>query len=226
MNALAPGVFRAIPVSGLQINGLTLHRVDQDRPVLRDISLTVAPGEVVAIEGESGVGKTTLLRAAAGLLPFQGSIRAAERPALVFQQHALAGRLSAQDNVLVGALARIGFTRAALRLWPAEERAGALRCLDRVGLAPLADRRADTLSGGQRQRVAIARALAQRAPVMLADEPVASLDPANAEAVLDLLRALARQDGLAVVICLHQPDLARRYADRRLRLEEGRLHPA
>ena len=208
---------------GLRVEGLRVER--GGRAVLSGVTLTVAAGEVVAIEGESGAGKTTLMHAAAGLVPCAGRIMCAGRPAVVFQQHALAGRLSARDNVLVGALARVGFLRATLRLWPGPEAALAEACLDRVGLAGLGPRRAATLSGGQRQRVAIARALAQRAPVLLADEPVASLDPANAEAVLSLLRALAR-DGLAVVVSLHQPELAARFADRCLRLADGGLRPA
>ena len=205
---------------GLSVEGLEVAL--GGRPVLRGAALEVAPGEVVAIEGASGAGKTTLIRALAGLVPCRGRIAAGgARPAVVFQQHALAGRLSARDNVLVGALGRVGFWRAALRLWPAAERAGAEACLARVGLAGLGARRADRLSGGQRQRVAIARALLQRAPVLLADEPVASLDPGNAAAVLGLLRDLARAEGLAVLVSLHQPDLARRFADRRLRLADG-----
>jgi phosphonate transport system ATP-binding protein len=178
---------------------------------------------VVALAGVSGAGKTTLLRAIAGLLPAGGSVVAGGRPALVFQQHALASRLTARENVLVGALGRIGFWRAALRLWPRAEVTAAEECLDRVGLSGLGDRRADRLSGGQRQRVAIARALLQRAPVLLADEPVASLDPATAEDVLALLRDLARRDDLAVLVSLHQPDLAARFADRLMRLEDGCL---
>ena len=206
---------------GLSIEDLSVSL--GGRPVLSCVSLAVAPGEVLAIEGESGAGKTTLLRAAAGLLPHDGRVRSGgARPALVFQGHALARRLSARDNVLVGALGRVGFFRAATRLWPAAEVALAGDCLARVGLAPLGPRRADTLSGGQRQRVAIARALMQRAPVLLADEPVASLDPANAEAVLALLRDLARGEGLAVLVSLHQPELARRFANRRLRIAGGK----
>ncbi|MBL6458315.1 ATP-binding cassette domain-containing protein [Belnapia sp. T6] len=207
---------------GLVVAGLDLAL--GGRPVLRGVGLAVAPGEVVALEGPSGAGKTSLLRAAAGLLPHRGTIRAGGgRPALVFQQHALAGRLSARDNVLVGALGRLGFWRPALGLWPAAERAAAEACLARVGLAGLGPRRAAHLSGGQRQRVAIARALLQRAQVLLADEPVASLDPQNAEAILALLRALAREEGLAILVSLHQPELARRFADRRLRIEEGQV---
>jgi len=171
----------------------------------------------VAVEGISGAGKTTLVHAIARLIDSTGRIEGT-RPAVVFQQHALAPRLSARTNVLIGALGRVGFWRATLGRWPAREVALAEDCLARVGLAGLGQRRADTLSGGQRQRVAIARALAQRAAVLLADEPVASLDPANAEAILDLLRDLARRDGLAILVCLHQPDLAQRFADRRLTL--------
>lgn len=196
------------------------------RRVLHGVELAVGAGEIVALEGPSGAGKTTLLRAVAGLVtPDAGRIECRTRAALVFQQHALAPRLSARDNVLVGALGRIGFWRSALRAWPAGERVEAAACLARVGLDGLGPRRADRLSGGQRQRVAVARALMQRAGVLLADEPVASLDPENAAAVLDLLRGLAREEGRAVLVTLHQPELAQRIADRRLRMEEGRLWP-
>ena len=190
------------------------------RSVLCGVSLHVAAGEVVALEGASGAGKTTLVRAAAGLVAHTGTVEAAGT-AVVFQQHALARRLSARDNVLVGTLARISLLRTALRAWPRQEVAVAQDCLHRVGLDKFGAQRTDTLSGGQRQRVAIARALAQRAPVLLADEPVASLDPGNAAAVLGLLRDLARRDGLAVLLCLHQPALAQRFADRRLRIVDG-----
>lgn len=196
------------------------------RAVLRDVSLDIASGELVALTGASGAGKTTLLRALVGLLPASGTILASGQPALVFQQHALANRLTARGNVLVGGLGRIGFWRAALKLWPRAELAAAEACLARVGLEGLGARRADRLSGGQRQRVAIARALHQRARILLADEPVASLDPVLAEEVLGLLRTLARRDGLAVLVSLHQHDLAGRFADRLLHLEDGCLRTA
>ena len=194
------------------------------RTVLRAVTLRVAAGEVVALEGASGAGKTTLIRAAAGLTPYDGKITA-NGTAVIFQQHALARRLTAQTNVMVGTLGRIGLLRTVLRAWPRDEAHWAQECLGRVGLAELGGRRTDTLSGGERQRVAVARALAQRATVLLADEPVASLDPENAAAVLGLLRDLAREDGLAVLLCLHQPELAARFADRRLRLSEGKVGP-
>ncbi len=212
------------PSPGLVVRGLSVEL--GGRPVLRGVSLDVAPGEVVALAGRSGAGKTTLLRAIAGLLPATGTIVASGRPALVFQQHALAQRLGARDNVLVGALGRMGFWRAALRLWPRDEVAAAEAALAAVGLDGLGARRADRLSGGQRQRVAIARALMQRAPVLLADEPVASLDPETAEGVLTLLRDIARGQRLPLLVSLHQPDLAARFADRMLTLEDGWLNPS
>ena len=199
-------------------------RID-GRDILREVTLGVAAGEIVALQGPSGAGKTTLLRAAARLIPSHGIIDsgAGPRPALIFQQHALALRLCVRDNVLIGALARISLLRAALRIWPRAEHDLAEACLARVGLERFGPRRADTLSGGQRQRVAIARALAQNPTVLLADEPVASLDPENAGLVMSLLRDLAHREGLAILVSLHQPELAERYADRSLRIVDGRL---
>lgn len=194
------------------------------RQILNQASLHVAPGEIVALEGPSGAGKTTLIRAAARLIPCHGTVTA-QATAVIFQHHALARRLTARTNVLVGALARIDLLRTTLRAWPHTELDRAENCLARVGLEGLGPRRTDTLSGGQRQRVAIARALTQQAPVLLADEPVASLDPENAAAILTLLRHLARTDGLAVLLCLHQPELAAKFADRRLRLNQGQIEP-
>ncbi len=205
----------------LVVSGVSVVR--GDTRVVRDVSFRIEPGEVVVIEGRSGAGKTTLMRAITGSIPYEGEIVAEGRPAMVFQQHALAGRLSAGTNVLVGTLGRVGFVRSTCGVWPRPERELAARCLEEVGLAGFGTRRAAHLSGGQRQRVAIARALAQRSRVLLADEPVASLDPANTDAILSLLRTLARQEQLAMLISLHQPDLARQFADRILRLAEGRL---
>jgi len=210
------------PALGCRIADLSVSR--GGRPVLRAVNLAIMPGEVIALEGASGAGKTTLIRAIARLIPSTGTIETGgRRPSLIFQHHALAGRLSVEANTLVGALGRVGFWRSAFGAWPAAERALARRHLDAVGLAGLEARRADQLSGGQRQRVAIARALMQGAPLLLADEPVANLDPENAEAILGLLRALARREGIAILVSLHQPDLAERFADRRVRLVDGGL---
>jgi phosphonate transport system ATP-binding protein len=210
------------PEPGCRIEKLCVTR--GAREVLRGVELVILPGEVTALSGASGSGKTTLIRAIARLIPSTGTISTGgARPALIFQHHALANRLSAERNTLVGALGRVGFLRSACGFWPAEERALARRHLASVGLAGMEDRRADRLSGGQRQRVAIARALMQRAPLMLADEPVANLDPDNAAAILSLLRDLARQQNIAVLVSLHQPELAERFADRRLVLADGTL---
>ncbi len=215
----------SLGASGLRLSGISVALGGQ--AVLSDVSVSVAAGEIVALQGPSGAGKTTLLRVAAGLIPAAGIIAVGDdikaRPALIFQHHALAARLAVLDNVLIGSLSRIGLLRTTLRLWPDAEITYAEACLAKVGLASFGPRRADTLSGGQRQRVAIARALAQRAGVLLADEPVASLDPESATLVMSLLRDLAHNEGLAVLVSLHQPDLARLYADRSLRISDGRI---
>jgi phosphonate transport system ATP-binding protein len=209
-------------------------------PVLRSVDLDVRPGEVVAVVGPSGAGKTTLFRCltrlvradegvlevcGADLLRLEGGrLREARRNlGLVFQSYNLVRRLTALENVLVGRLADVPAWRVVLRRFPSGDRALAAHCLDQVGLLPYAHTRADRLSGGQQQRVAIARVLASRAGVVLADEPVASLDPASAATVLSALRALATDHGKAVVCSLHQVDLVAGFADRVVGLRDGRV---
>ena len=206
---------------------------------LGGVSLAVAPGEFVAVLGPSGAGKTTLFRCLTGLArPEAGSVwlhgrdlcrldgralRTARRDiALIFQQFNLIRRLSALQNVLAGRLAAVPTWRVLARHFAPADRALALACLERVGMRERADTRADQLSGGQQQRVAIARALAQEAAVILADEPVASLDPESAATVLDMLRRVAAS-GVAVVASLHQVHLATAYADRIVALRDGRV---
>lgn len=208
--------------------------------VLDGIDLEVARGEVVALVGANGAGKSTLLRTLVGLVPATAGevvvdgvdVRAASRSELralrcrvgfAFQRLSLAGRLTVLHNVLHGALGRSG----PRGWWPAlaagAERRAALACLDRVGLAALSRRPLATLSGGQQQRVAVARALMQRPRILLADEPVASLDPAAGLRVMGLLREIAADEELTVIVALHQLDYARRFADRVVGLTGGRV---
>jgi phosphonate transport system ATP-binding protein len=206
---------------------------------LDDVSFVVDPGEFVALLGPSGAGKSTLFRCVTRLVaPDTGvvqvlgrdmsalggqELRLARRDVgLIFQQFNLIGRLSAMDNVLAGRMGHASTLRVMLRQFTRADRQLALAALDRVGLLERAGQRADSLSGGQQQRVAIARVLAQQARLLLADEPVSSLDPQSAENVLGILRSIARETGIAVVCALHQVDLARRYADRVVALRGGR----
>lgn len=210
------------------------------RVILDGLSLTVAPGEMVALVGANGAGKTTLLRSLIGLTPpvagrvavdgtEVGSAGRRELQALrrrtgvVFQRLGLATRLPAFANVLHGAMGRSG----PRGWWPAaapqQLRDEAMACLARVGLDEHATTRVDRLSGGQRQRVAIARMLMQRPTLVLADEPVASLDPAGGVAIMALLREVAAEQAMTVVVTLHQLDFARRFADRVVGLRGGRV---
>jgi phosphonate transport system ATP-binding protein len=222
---------------------IRVERVSKSYPpdvcALDGVSFAVRPGEFVAVLGPSGAGKTTLFRCVTGLTrPDAGSVlvdsgdicrlrghdlRAARRElALIFQQFNLIRRLTAIQNVLAGRLAQLPTWRVLSRRFARPDRQLALRCLDAVGLLDRAYARADQLSGGQQQRVAIARALAQEAKVILADEPVASLDPESATSVLATLRTVAGT-GVAVVASLHQVHLAMTYADRIVALRAGQV---
>jgi phosphonate transport system ATP-binding protein len=213
----------------LALSGMTVRYAE--REVLHDADVTVAAGELLAVLGANGSGKSTLLRAAAGLTPTAGgTVTVGGKPrgqldiALVFQHIHLVRRLTVLQNVCAGALGRLPVHRSLLpSLFPLSVREEAMSCLDRVGLADRAHDRAGSLSGGQQQRVAIARALNQRAPVVLADEPVSALDPVAAEQVIELLAELAHAENLAVLAVLHQPDLARKHADRIVGLRDGRV---
>ncbi len=217
------------------------------RRALDRVSLDVARGEMVALIGPSGSGKSTLLRSISGLqtidpardgvdggvveafgaaVQSKGRVsdkvrEARVRIGFIFQQFNLVGRLSLFSNVALGSLGRVPFWRGMLGAWPAETKTAAMAALSRVGVAEYAGQRANTLSGGQQQRGAIARALVQKAKIILADEPVASLDPVSARKVMELLRDLNRTDGLTVLVTLHQVDYALRYCDRVIALKAG-----
>jgi phosphonate transport system ATP-binding protein len=203
---------------------------------LAPASLRFEVGAFTVLLGASGAGKSTLLRCLNGLVrPSSGrvlgvdgadllaprTLRAHRRATgMIFQQHQLIGRLSVLDNVLTGRLGFHGALRTLLPL-PQSERRLALAAIERVGLIDMALRRADRLSGGQQQRVGIARALVQSPRLILADEPVASLDPKTAERVLGLLHRICKDDRLTAIVSLHQLDFARRFADRIVALAGG-----
>lgn len=211
-----------------------------DTVALDGVSLTADAGEVLVLLGLSGSGKSTLLRHVDGLqAPTSGGVevlgvdvtaaRGRELRALrrrigfVFQQFHLVGSLTVLENVCTGALGRLRGPRLGLPTYPRAVREEALAQLDRVGLADRAFQRADTLSGGQQQRVAIARAVLQRPEVLLADEPVASLDPESAHQVMELIREVAAEERLTVLCSLHQVDLALSWGDRIVGLRSGRV---
>ncbi len=214
------------------------------RVVLNRVSFAIQPGEMVALIGASGSGKSTLIRHLAGLVDgdrTSGEIRVGDHLiqshgrispdiraqrvhiGVIFQQFNLVGRLSVLTNVLVGLLGHIPPWRGTLGWFSRAEKQQALAALDRVGMADFAGQRAATLSGGQQQRVAIARTLVQQAQLILADEPIASLDPEAARRVMDILSRINREDGTTVVVSLHQVDYALAHCGRAIALVDGAL---
>jgi phosphonate transport system ATP-binding protein len=221
----------------IEANSLGMRYVT-GRLALDGASLAVLPGELAVILGANGSGKSTMLRIIAGIAkPTAGNVRIAGQDittltgrrladarmalGMVFQHAHLVKRRSVLANVVCGTLGRHRNLATAFGMLPGGEMPFGMRCLEQVGLVKFAHQRASTLSGGQAQRASIARALAQRPKALLADEPVASLDPEASEEVMRLLRRLAKDEGMAVLCVLHQPDLARRYADRVLGLRKG-----
>ncbi len=207
---------------------------------LNGVSFKVPKGQLLVIIGLSGSGKSTLLRHLNGLhLPTEGSVEvlgkdvpSLSRPDLrilrrdigfVFQQFNIVGRITCIENVLSGALGRIRGPRIGAMMYPKSLRIEAFEQLERVGLADRAWQRTDTLSGGQQQRVAIARSLMQKPKIVLADEPVASLDPEISGQVMDLLVQCCIEDGITVLCSLHQVDLALGWADRLIGLRDGEV---
>ena len=206
--------------------------------VLHGIDMDVKAGEFVVMLGLSGAGKSTLLRCMNGLnQPDSGTLQVggidlmqthsrrelAHHVAMVFQHHNLVQRLTVRKNVLTGRLGQVGTLASVLQFFKHSDIALADQCLERVGLAHKALERTEALSGGQMQRVGIARALAQQPQVILADEPVASLDPKTARRVLQYLRDATREMGIAVVCNLHQVDYAKEFGDRIVGLSQGRM---
>jgi phosphonate transport system ATP-binding protein len=214
----------------------------QNHRALQGVDLQIDAGEMVALIGASGSGKSTLLRHLAGLTVgdsgavevhgrtvqrdgrMAGDVRSVRAGiGFVFQQFNLVDRLPVIVNVLAGLLHRVPLWRSLARVFTAQERALGLDALRRVGIAECWNQRASTLSGGQQQRAAIARAIVQGARVILADEPIASLDPESSRRVMDILAQVNRDDGCTVLVSLHQVNVAMRYCERTIALYRGRV---
>jgi phosphonate transport system ATP-binding protein len=222
----------------LEIKGLSKHFAATK--AVDDVTVSIPDGQMVGIIGRSGAGKSTLLRMlnrladpTGGQINFKGRDVAAIKGrellkwrsecAMIFQQFNLVGRLDVITNVLTGRMYHHGFASSMLKFYSPTERAFAIHALDRLTMAHTATQRADTLSGGQQQRVAIARALVQEPKILLADEPIASLDPMNAKVVMDALRTINQEDQITVVCNLHTLDTARRYCDRVIGMAAGKV---
>lgn len=222
---------------------LELRNLTRDfgaRKAVDAVSLHFKTPAFVGIIGRSGAGKSTLLRminrltdVSAGEILFEGvdvaRLKGAEkrawqaRCAMVFQQFNLVPRLDVAANVLHGSLGRRATLATILNLWSDADISRAVEILDRLGIADQAAKRAEALSGGQQQRVAIARALMQDPAIILADEPIASLDPMNAQIVMDTLKRIQTEDGRMVIANLHTLDTARQYCDRVIGMRDGRV---
>lgn len=209
---------------------------------LDKVSLTVERGEMVALIGASGSGKSTLIRHIAGLetadskggrIDVLGDLcqdggrlnprLKRGRISVIFQQFNLVGRLSVMTNVLIGHLGRTPRWRGTLGFFNRDEKLKAHAALDRVGIPQVFAQRSSTLSGGQQQRAAIARTLVQEAEILIADEPISALDPSSARRVMDVLSSINSQDGITVVVSLHQVEYARRYCPRTIAMRDGAI---
>lgn len=228
--------------AAIAINGL--NKSFGTKRALSDIHLNVRPGEFVALIGSSGSGKSTLLRHTSGLIAgdknsgtvtiFGRTVQECGRinnrireiradVGFIFQQFNLVNRLTLLQNVLVGMITRVPTWRSLLRIYTKSEKLSAMRSLHRVGLHEHVLQRAGTLSGGQQQRAAIARAMEQRARIILADEPIASLDPESARMVMDSLSRLNQEDKVTIVVSLHQVQFALQYCCRTVAMKDGRI---
>jgi len=220
----------------LELKGVT-RKFGANRAV-KDVTLTIESGQLVGIIGRSGAGKSTLLRMINRLIdPSEGSIvfdgidvtrlKGAplrdwrRRSAMILQQFNIVGHLDVLTNGLMGRVGHVSTVRALAGFWPADDRAMALAALEQFDIPMLAAQRAETLSGGQQQRVAICRALVQEPALVLADEPIASLDPRNTRIVMDALLRINKHYGITVICNLHDLDLAREYCGRLIGMSAG-----
>jgi len=216
-------------MSFITVDGVTKHF--GETVALDDVSFEIPAGEFVIVMGVSGSGKSTLLRCMNGLTrPTEGTVTIGGDPvtgprddtAMIFQQHNIIGQMSAYSNALTGALNRSRLVESVLQLHDRNDKIQALEALDTVGLLDEAQQRASQMSGGQQQRVGIARALVQNPDLLLADEPVASLDPGSSQQVMEYLLQAANDRDLTAIISLHQVNLARKFGQRFIGLRNGR----
>jgi len=224
-----------------------LNKTFKDTKALDAIDFMAHGGEMVALIGASGSGKSTLIRHIAGLMAGDKSVsngsvevfgstiqdkgrivrdvrKQRQHISVIFQQFNLVNRMTVLTNVLLGKLGGIPSWRGSLGIFTKAEKLEAMNALDRVGMAKYATQRASTLSGGQQQRVAIARALLQNSEIILADEPIASLDPESSRKVMESLARIHKEDGKTVIVSLHQVDYALKYCPRTLALKDGKKH--
>ncbi|NER80940.1 MAG: phosphonate ABC transporter ATP-binding protein [Leptolyngbya sp. SIO1D8] len=231
-------VHRSLGQAAIQVT--CLSKTFKAHIALHEVDLRVESGEMVALVGASGSGKSTLLRNLNGLQQAdQGTVEVFGSPlqidsrlhskarqlrsqiGFIFQQFNLVNRLTVLENVLVGSLSQVSPWRSLIRGFSRSEKLRALAALERVDIIDQAYKRASSLSGGQQQRVAIARCLMQGAQIILADEPIASLDPESARKVMELLTQLNQEQGLTIIACLHQVQMVRRYFQRAIALRNG-----
>jgi phosphonate transport system ATP-binding protein len=227
----------------MEKNGLVITNLGKkfgDVAAVDHVSLTFSPGEMVGIIGRSGAGKSTLLRLINRLVdPTSGEIWFGKKNictltgnalrnwrakcAMIFQQFNLVNRMNVISNVLVGRLRYHHTIPTLLKLFPRRDKIMAIEALDRLGMSDFALKRVDTLSGGQQQRVAITKALVQAPKILLADEPIASLDPGNATIVMNALKSINREDGLTVLCNLHHLATAKQYCHRIIGMQDGQV---
>ncbi len=222
----------------LTIENLT--RKFGDKTAVGNVNLAIDKGAFVGVIGRSGAGKSTLLRMINRLVPptegriaYDGidvtGLRGAQlldwrmKCAMIFQQFNLIGRVDVFTNVMMGRLNHVPAWRSLIKLWPTEDRAIVLSALEQFDIGQLAAQRAESLSGGQQQRVAIARALVQEPEILLADEPIASLDPRNTKIVMDALLRINKHFGITILCNLHSLDIARSYCDRLVGMANGHV---
>ncbi|MCL1924586.1 MAG: phosphonate ABC transporter ATP-binding protein [Defluviitaleaceae bacterium] len=213
---------------------------DSKNYALRDVSFNVSEGEFIAVVGLSGAGKSTFIRCINRLVPFsEGEIffngenlhnanryslkKIRSKIGMVFQHHNLIEQTTVLSNVLHGRLGETSFIRSALGLYRKEDKEEAYKLLKTVGLYDYKDKKAKTLSGGQMQRVGICRALMQKPKLLLADEPIASLDPVSAETVMETMKAVNEKTNLTIIVNLHQVDFAKKYASRIIGMKAGKI---